>query len=73
MLKNQISGQRIALALIRAQKEKTIQTAMTRWTTDHTTNLREKVEDSLMRNLDKITSLKDRIAEMERRNEQLAI
>ena len=50
-----------------------MQTAMTRWTTDHTTNLREKVEDSLMRNLDKITSLKDRIAEMERRNEQLAI
>jgi hypothetical protein len=72
-LKNQISGQRIGLALIRAHKEKTMQTAMTRWTTDHTTNLRGKVEDSLMKNLNTISALKDRIADMERRNEQLAI
>jgi len=46
---------------------------MTRWTTDHTTNLREKVEESLMINLNKISRLKEKIAQMEIRNEQLAI
>lgn len=49
-----------------------MQTAMSRWTDDHNINLRGKVEESLLRNLEQIAALKDKIAEFEMRNEQLA-
>lgn len=54
LIRNQVGGQRLGLALIRGNYERAKQQAMARWDKENGRNLRSKVEDALLRNMQQI-------------------